>query len=217
MNLIMRRRQMMSKRLPYDAEVEYLESTGTQWINTNIYVSYGNTVYIDMDFSFTEIATSANNALTGNYTIKSNKSYRNFLFVGSDRKWKIGYGDGTSGVLVSNITASTNVDYKIIVIIGYGVQNITINGNNVLSASYVNSYISNLPFAIFGTYNPDLGIRNTSNIKLKKYKLALNTQDNVVFDGVPVVKDNIGYLYDKVTGQLFGNQGAGNFILGQDK
>ena len=26
----------MMKRLPYDAEVEYLESTGTQWIDTEI-------------------------------------------------------------------------------------------------------------------------------------------------------------------------------------
>ena len=27
---------MTGKRLPYDAEVEYLESTGTQWIDTGI-------------------------------------------------------------------------------------------------------------------------------------------------------------------------------------
>lgn len=27
----------------------------------------------------------------------------------------------------------------------------------------------------------------------------------------------IGYMYDKVSGQLFGNQGTGNFILGADK
>ena len=29
----------LSPQLPYDAEVEYLESTGTQWINTGVYGS----------------------------------------------------------------------------------------------------------------------------------------------------------------------------------
>ena len=30
---------MTGKRLPYDAEVEYLESTGTQYINSGLTVS----------------------------------------------------------------------------------------------------------------------------------------------------------------------------------
>ena len=38
-----------------------------------------------------------------------------------------------------------------------------------------------------------------------------------IFDFVPVRKGNIGYMYDRVSGQLFGNQGTGAFIIGPDK
>ena len=34
---------------------------------------------------------------------------------------------------------------------------------------------------------------------------------------IPVRKDGVGYMYDTVSGQLFGNIGTGNFILGPDK
>ena len=36
-------------------------------------------------------------------------------------------------------------------------------------------------------------------------------------DLIPVRKGNIGYLYDKVSGKLFANQGTGTFTLGPDK
>jgi hypothetical protein len=31
---------MAGKRLPYDAEVEYLESTGTQWVDTGVLLQF---------------------------------------------------------------------------------------------------------------------------------------------------------------------------------
>jgi hypothetical protein len=34
---------------------------------------------------------------------------------------------------------------------------------------------------------------------------------------VPVKDNGVGYMYDKVSGQLFGNAGTGSFILGNDK
>jgi hypothetical protein len=41
--------------------------------------------------------------------------------------------------------------------------------------------------------------------------------DILVRDFIPVRVGNVGYMYDKVSGQLFGNSGTGNFILGPDK
>ena len=35
-------------------------------------------------------------------------------------------------------------------------------------------------------------------------------------DFVPVRIGNVGYMYDKVSKQLFGSIGTGQFILGQD-
>jgi len=33
---------------------------------------------------------------------------------------------------------------------------------------------------------------------------------------IPVRIGNIGYMFDKVTGKMFGNSGTGNFVLGPD-
>ena len=38
-----------------------------------------------------------------------------------------------------------------------------------------------------------------------------------VADIIAVRKDGVGYMYDRVSGQLFGNSGTGAFIVGPDK
>ena len=38
-----------------------------------------------------------------------------------------------------------------------------------------------------------------------------------IFDFIPVRVGSIGYMYDRVSGQLFGNSGTGAFIIGPDK
>ena len=41
--------------------------------------------------------------------------------------------------------------------------------------------------------------------------------DVVLIDMIPVRKDGVGYMYDKVTGNFFGNDGTGDFVVGPDK
>ena len=40
--------------------------------------------------------------------------------------------------------------------------------------------------------------------------------DVLVMDCIPVRVGQTGYMYDKVSGNLFGNRGTGDFILGPD-
>jgi hypothetical protein len=40
--------------------------------------------------------------------------------------------------------------------------------------------------------------------------------DSIVLDLIPVRVGTIGYMYDSVSGTLFGNAGTGDFILGPD-
>lgn len=39
----------------------------------------------------------------------------------------------------------------------------------------------------------------------------------MVRDFIPVRVGQVGYLYDRVSGQLFGKYGTGDFIVGPDK
>ena len=49
------------------------------------------------------------------------------------------------------------------------------------------------------------------------YSIKIWDNNILVRDLIPVRKGNIGYMYDRVSGQLFGNQGTGDFVIGPDK
>ena len=55
-----------------------------------------------------------------------------------------------------------------------------------------------------------------TTFKGRFYMFYMSDGDNVLLDLIPVRKGTIGYMYDKVSGQLFGNAGTGSFILGND-
>ena len=69
----------------------------------------------------------------------------------------------------------------------------------------------------FGLYT-----RMTNNGRPSSYSKVLIKwmkiyKDNVlVRDYIPVRVGLVGYMYDKVSGELFGNEGTGKFILGPD-
>jgi hypothetical protein len=64
--------------------------------------------------------------------------------------------------------------------------------------------------------------RNSDNplykrmISIKISASQIWQDDTLVLDLIPVRKGNVGYMYDRVSGQLFGNQGTGEFVLGPD-
>lgn len=60
-----------------------------------------------------------------------------------------------------------------------------------------------------GEYQYTTGVRVHS---LKCYEDGV-----LILDFIPVRVGQVGYMYDKVSGLLFGNNGTGNFTLGNDK
>ena len=49
------------------------------------------------------------------------------------------------------------------------------------------------------------------------FKVIRKSDGTVIADYIPVRKGTVGYLYDRVSGKLFGNAGTGDFVLGPDK
>ena len=47
-------------------------------------------------------------------------------------------------------------------------------------------------------------------------KIKITIGNNIKYDLLPVRVGQTGFMYDKISGQLFGNSGSGNFILGND-
>lgn len=67
----------------------------------------------------------------------------------------------------------------------------------------------------------DYGVMNDYNKacsnQFRIYSCQIYENNILLFDLIPVKKDGVGYLYNKVTRQLLSNSGSGDFILGPDK
>jgi hypothetical protein len=181
--------------LPYDAELEYLESTGTQWIDTLIQPTTG--------YGF---------ELYGGFTNFSNNE-----FFGGGKDWSNGLGicthqQNSYGIIVGTtevctISANNNVMHQFRV--------------NTDGTVYVDNTYQGVSSTTFPEYTYTMNIFRHSATKVpqseKIYYCKIFNNEGLVFDGIPVRKDGIGYMFDKVTNQLFGNNGTGEFILGPDK
>ena len=193
------------KPLPYDAEVEYLQSTGGQLIDTGVYPETANTVrfkvrlplsgrwsnpftaYVAENAPATRIII--NNYYTNNQAIIYDGVYAgNFvpggtLVQGDASRIFEGWMDGPSARAVVNSRSYSLNARPLVARIGATMK--------VLSSPYSGARV---------------------------YYLAIDNQ----FDLIPVrfTNDNNqteGAMYDKVTKRMFRNQGTGAFVIGPDK
>ena len=179
----------------YDAEIEYLENTGTQRIDTGIIPNASTKV----QFQLMRLDSSGDSVI--GYIPDDLNDWRFFFY--SNKAYFDTYG-GISGV-GKRIISSTY--YTI---------------NNVYSFEIGNYYIKDLgtgnTVASSTTYSGS-GTQNIilcDNIKIRFYYVKIYDGTTLVRDFIPVRVGNVGYLYDKVSGELFGNAGTGDFVLGQD-
>jgi hypothetical protein len=87
-----------------------------------------------------------------------------------------------------------------------------LNGDFVATLRYGRPSSYNI--YLFGSNNAGSLIYNLgSGIQVYSIKLS---NSNGSFDLVPVRVGDVGYMFDRVSGQLFGNAGTGAFVLGSD-
>ena len=178
----------------YDAEVEYLQSTGSQYIDTGIYPS--QTLPFDCKFS----ATSAAKPGYGNVFGSRNAS--------SVQEYQLSRYDGGS---VSVGTRNANMGFN-----NGNVHIVTFDGGNVATVdgttkSVTTSTIDNAHGTIIL-----FGIRQAGSVTQLQSGKIYYCKFGSVRDYIPVRKGNVGYLYDKVSRKLFGNLGSGSFSYGND-
>ena len=198
---------MTGKRLPYDAEVEYLESMGTQWINTGITPTPSDTVRIVADLALTSINTGDNNIVFGSYI--ETPTVRQFAFVDRTAKARIAYVGAASGT----VTVAASTDYLFEAQFAPGNSYLNVNGATSSQNTSTATVLPTQPMALFACRYAD-SVISPSSMRLRSCKIYLNNL--LVRDYIPVRKGTTGELYDRVSGKLFGNAGTGDFVLGQD-
>lgn len=204
MSLLTRRRALLSAvnkgGLPSAyQQVEYLQSTGTQYIHTNIIPS--NDVGFNIDISLNEI-------------------YQDGFVFG------VRHNSGDTRFALGRINALAYLGFgKIYDNTWYIEQNKFFTAK----LNFLNSKLANIdqktpikvpdidipftePLTLFGVYR--IGALTPTQQRLKACKISKG--NNIVCDFVPCYRksDNKAGMYDLVNGEFYTNDGTGEFILG---
>lgn len=186
--------------LPYDAEVEYLEASGAQYIDSGINADSDLAIF----FKFALTSTEINQNMGVLKVDGSTYTRHHFSVAGSTTK--IYYWLNTSQFLNKNVDTNAHT-------LGYNgtTRKVLYDGTSYNAPS--GSWDTELNYWIFARNSNGAAITYT---KMKIYFFQMNKNGSQVRDFIPVRKDGVGYLYDKVSGQLFGNLGSGSFTYGND-
>lgn len=185
--------------LPYDAEVEYLQTTGTQYISTGISPSSITPVI--------EITIYKPSTGSSRYPFGADGSGNTRFSIGFLTSNRIEFRIGT----YKNVTST--VDWHTIKLDG-GSGEYYLDGVKKGTIT-VPSEFSSMPMLLFSSYEASGNVRTIlSGVRISSFKLWNGSI--LLQDMIPVRVGTTGYMYDKVSNQLFGNAGTGSFTLGND-
>ena len=197
---------MAGKRLPYDAEVEYLAATGTQWINSGV-DAWGDIEFeVLVDFSDYYPTSSSSYGICGAYVGTGGKQIYAAANNYSNKRY-VGGRDGFSFPSFGVDTFHGRVDLIRVLKTGAYINDAVWRAGTTSNVNENGYTFMIFSVAGYSGYNLVGAIRSC-----KIWKSGV-----LVRDFIPVRKGTVGYLYDRVTGKLFGNAGTGDFVLGPDK
>ena len=190
--------------LPYDAEVEWLESDGYAYIDTEI-VPTANTK-VDVELALDTGFTLGNTAFLFGTFVDGLCRYS--VAVPSLSQIRIPSGSGFTNVnaAFSSYGSRHTLSYKFGAVYFDGSRKSTVGG--VVGGS--------LPIWLFGR-NADTAANQAKIAKIISYSWKVYDNTTLLRDYKPVRKNGVGYLYDSVSQRLFGNANSvGAFTYGND-
>lgn len=179
-------------------EVEYIQSSGTQYIDTGYIVNASDTI----SWEFTAMIPSQSEAFMGA------NGYLQFHVT-------------SSGVGVSTLNASGLGSKKTFRIdFSNSVTQLYIDNTLVETKNWSGSYNgTNVKLGIFKLGDADNGWHTTTSpVSCTLYEYAINIGENEVSRCVPCYRkaDNVAGLYDLVNNVFYTNAGSGVFAVGAD-
>lgn len=178
--------------------LEYIESTGTQYIDTGYIPQIGD-VY---NITFQPLALNKNQVYFGSRTTGDWEHSMDQVFFNQSNNNAINAGNKLLFFSGINITYYSTISLTEIYNYNLEISNGNYNGNSLKS------------LYIFALNNSGNVVAN-SNIRL--YRLRIYNNDNLIRYFIPVVRksDNTVGLYDEVNDVFYTNNGTGEFIKGE--
>ena len=203
----------------YDSKIEYLSGDGHQYIDTNIVPDSSTGIKVTLNPDIYNY-TGENDTYIVGLRDGSNSNTRWCLGKAGDANWgKAGVYYGYGNYAYFGVSQLDNDRYY-----PYGTT-FTLSLNFLNSKYAVNgerdsiSLPSTMPFTatnvirIFGSSGVDA---NYTKYAGKIYSVQISQGNQIVMDLIPVRVGNVGYMFDKISGNLYGNDGTGSFTLGPD-
>lgn len=175
--------------------IEYIQTSGTQYINTGVIPSPNSRVICD----FQATDKDSENHIFGS---RQTSSIRVFAFsIRSSGTWRFGYGSGYIGSKV----ADTN---RHIVDVNKNVC--TLDGSVLYTKDYEE---------FVGAYTIHIGAVKAAGMyegRAKIYSCKIYDNETLVRDYVPCINtDGEAGMWDKVNNQFYGNAGSGEFVTSE--
>lgn len=189
--------------LPYDAEIEYLQSNSLAYIDTGI---AGNNNNLVITAKWMISTWNGGGCIYSNFYTTSVNMTR--LYFSSTTGNILGGINTKGGSEVTVTGINTNTVYTTIAGRGY----LTVNGIKT-TRSAGNKTANSRNIVLF---NRSTDMLNDKDLGAKLYFFKIEVNGSTLRDMIPVRVGSVGYMYDKVSGQLFGNAGTGSFVLGND-
>ena len=172
-------------------EIEYLESTGEQ--------------YIDIGYQL-QTTDTVKHVVTQQYAHKSATQYENHVtaprYFGIDINSCYTLGSGTVVTMPASLDSFDNIIFE-----GTPTQG-TLTVNDTLVASRASNVSRSLNIHIFGACGTSGELQYPCYVKKKSHKIYVN--DVLIFDGIPVLDYLLRpAMFDRVSGKFFYNKGTG--------
>lgn len=178
---------------PFDSMVEYLQSDGLSYIDTGVNLRSVTVATYTVSFSQVPSTTCV---LYGIYYDNTTAERNQAAYI-NDGKWS---GTDTSYTQTTGVAQNANV-----------VANTTYS----ITATQKNAVATDATMYFFARHNDTGSPLPTPYMRV--YSLQITQGGVLVRDFIPVRRGQTGYLYDRISGSLFGNIGSGTFSYGQDK
>ena len=194
----------VTKSLPGEfEEIEYLESSGTQYIDTGIY----GTQDLKTELTFQELGETGTSgyAIFGNYSGNTGNYYL-YQSAGNVHYWQVGFG------AYSNIYEGPTPDNEKHTAL-FDNYKVYLDGTEIKSFTE-STFTSAYTLLLFNMHNATGGLYNS--VAKRIFSCKMWKDGILVRDMVPVRKINNGELgmYDKANKVFYTNQGTGKFIAG---
>jgi hypothetical protein len=178
--------------------IEYLESTGTQYIDTGIVPALNTGIKI----IFNSSNTTTNNPLYGSRKAYKNQSFDTWIYGATGCRIDIGDTENYIGILVPNTTYELQI----------------IDSMIILDKRHIGTYTpieySEYCIYIFNINNANQAMQ-ASGYTVKIYEVIIYEGSNILQHFIPVLDANgVACMYDKVEKKFYYNAGTGDFIAG---